>query len=62
MQQVTAVKNKHIFLLEVNATLSPGEVEALADKFSKTVDGLNVVMVQPQTVVTLIHIEDEKPA
>lgn len=58
MKEVELKKNKHLLVLEIPAGYSPGHVEELSVQIKRMVGELSVLILQPETKVTLLKLED----
>lgn len=58
MQEIKLKKGKHLIVIKVPSNLSYEALELLSKNIQQGVDGLNVMVIQGETEMTVITLED----
>lgn len=58
MQEIKLKPKKHLILIQVPSDLSTDAMRKLTEQLHETVPGLNVMLTQAETEVTVLTLED----
>lgn len=58
MQEIKVKANKHVIMIKVPPNMSVDAMNKLLQRFEEMVPGLNVMLTQPETEVTVLTLED----
>lgn len=58
MQEVKVKSKKHLILIQVPSDLSTDAMRNLTIQLERSLPGLNVMLTQPETEVTVLTLED----